>query len=426
MTTRTLSLLLSTAISTASMIFSPAQAGAEPVGGQVLLPDSSIEQADHIGRTAHTNTKIFVPTGGMRNLHPSNMGKAEPEAAPGTGFFETPASLGCVYGLVAASSGQTGCNPSDTTLANPLGGSKVIAIVDAFHYSTAFSDLQAFSAQFGLVAPTFANFQVVYASGTRPKEDIGWGLEAALDIQWAHAMAPNAKIYLVEAASNSFADLLSAVSVASNLVAAAGGGEVSMSWGGSEFPFEKNYDSYFTKSSVVYFAAAGDGPGVIWPSASPNVVSAGGTSLSRDASGNFQAELAWSSTGGGASKYEFRPAYQNVISQIVGKKRGTPDVAADANPNTGVWVYNWPNCGGWCIVGGTSVAAPVWAGIVNSANKFNTSSQAELTAVYSNLGKTSDFTDIIQGVCGPNQGYLTVTGWDFCTGVGSNFCYSGK
>src|SRR6266567_1265192 len=427
MTTRTLSLLLSTAISTASMIFSPAQAGAEPVGGQVLLPDSSIEQADHIGRTAHTNTKIFVPTGGMRNLHPSNMGKAEPEAAPGTGFFETPASLGCVYGLVAASSGQTGCNPSDPTLANPSGGSKAIAIVDAFHYPTALPDLQLFSSQFGLVAPTSANFQVVFANGTQPKEDIGWGLEAALDIEWAHAMAPQAKIYLVEAASNSFADLFTAITVANNLVAAAGGGEVSMSWGGSEFPFEKHYDSYFTKSGVVYFAAAGDGPGVIWPSAAPNVVSAGGTTISRDpTTGNFQLELAWSSTGGGPSKYETRPAYQQAISQIVGNKRGTPDIAAVADPNTGVWVYNTPYCGGWCIVGGTSVAAPVLAGIVNWAGKFSTSTSSELTTVYSNLGDASDFTDITHGVCGPNQGYLSVTGWDFCTGVGSSLGNLGK
>src|SRR5262249_15136903 len=154
-------------------------------------------------------------------------------------------SLGCVYGLTSPA--QTGCSPTDTTLLNPAGGAKAIAIVDAFHYPTAMSDLQIFSAQFGLPLPTNTNFQVVYASGTQPTADAVWGLEAALDIQWAHAMAPQAKIYLVEAASNSFADLLTAVSVASNYVAAAGGGEVSMSWGGSEFSFERFYDGYFTK-----------------------------------------------------------------------------------------------------------------------------------------------------------------------------------
>src|SRR5262249_4856947 len=227
-------------------------------------------------------------------------------------YYETPASLACVYGLTSVSPAQIGCNPNDPTLLNPSGGAKAIAIVDAFDYPTAMSDLQIFSAQFGLPAPTSANFQAVYASGTQPIADVGWGLEAALDIQWAHAMAPKATIYLVEAASNSFADLLSAVNVASNLVAAAGGGEVSMRWGGSEFAFQRLYDGYFTKSGVVYVAAAGDSAGVIWPSTSPNVVSAGGATNSRDANGNLQAQLAWSSTGGGPSKYESRPSYQSA------------------------------------------------------------------------------------------------------------------
>jgi subtilase family serine protease len=81
-----------------------------------------------------------------------------------------------------------------------------------------------------------------------------------------------------------------------------------------------------------------------------------------------------------------------MISQIVGNKRGTPDVAADADPNTGAWVYNVPYyCNGWCIVGGTSVAAPVWAGIVNTAGRFSASSQVELSTIYSNLGKTGRF-----------------------------------
>jgi kumamolisin len=338
MTPRALFLpFLTMAIAAGGTILAAGNGRAEPVGGQVVIPDSSIEQPEHIGRIAHTNIKIFVPTGGMGNFQPpSRTGGAGPETEPGPGFFETPASLGCVYRLTSTSTSR--CNPTDPTLANPSGGAKAIAIVDAFDYPTALSDLRAFASTFGFTPPTSANFQVVYASGTQPKADSGWGLEAALDIEWAFAMAPQAKIYLVEAASNSIADLLTAVSVASNLVVKAGGGEVSMSWGGSEFPFEKNYDSYFTKSPVVYFGAAGDGPGVIWPSAAPNVVSAGGTTISRDATtGDFKMEVAWSSTGGGPSKYESRPTYQNGISQIVGKKRGTPDVAADANPNTGVW-----------------------------------------------------------------------------------------
>jgi kumamolisin len=420
-----LSLLLWIAMTTGGATLSVADGRPDPVGGQVLIPDTSIEHADHIGRIAHTNTKILAFTGSIDSVHPP-LGGGGREIAPGSSYFETPASLGCVYRLTSVSSAQIGCNPTDPTLLNPSGGARAIAIVDAYDYPTAFSDLQIFSAQFGLPAPTTANFQVVYATGTPPKADSGWGLEAALDIEWAHAMAPHAKIYLVEAASNSYADLLSAVNVASNYVAQAGGGEVSMSWGGSEFSFERFYDGYFTKTGVVYFAAAGDSAGTIWPSTSPNVVSAGGTTNSRDASGNLQAQLAWSSTGGGPSRYESRPSYQSAISQVVGNKRGTPDVAADADPNTGVWVYNVPDCNGWCIVGGTSVAAPVWSGIVNAAGRFSSSSQVELSTIYSNLGKAADFTDITQGSCGPHQGYVTRTGWDFCTGAGSAFGTKGE
>jgi len=241
-----------------------------------------------------------------------------------------------------------------------------------------------------------------------------------LDIEWAHAMAPNAKIYLVEAGSSNFSDLLRAVSVANSLVSSAGGGEVSMSWGGSEFSGETSYDVYFTQSGVVYFASSGDSPGVIWPSTSRNVVSVGGTSLSRNpTTGNFQQEMAWQSGGGGPSVYEARPSYQSAISAIVGNRRGTPDVAADADPSTGVWVYAYPY---WYIVGGTSVAAPVWAGIVNAANKFYPTSQNELNVVYANQGTT----DIKAGSCGPNQGYFAGSGWDFCTGLGSPLGEGGK
>jgi subtilase family serine protease len=327
-------------------------------------------------------------------------------------FYETPASLACVYRLVSPVSG---CNPNTVT-APPTGGSNAIAIVDAYDYPTAMSDLAVFSSQFNLPTPTSANFQVVFASGRQPMVNADWNVEEALDIEWAHAMAPNAKIYLVEAASSSYSALLTAVSVASQLVAAAGGGEVSMSWGGSEFSSETFYDFYFTQPNVVYFAAAGDSSGVIWPSASPYVVSVGGTSVSRN-------PTSWQSGGGGPSLYETRPSYQNAISAILQNQRGTPDVAAVADPTSGVWVYSYPY---WYIVGGTSLATPVWAGIVNAAGHFYNSSQSELAVAYTNLENPADFTDIVQGSCGPNQGYLAVAGWDFCTGLGSPVGFGGK
>jgi kumamolisin len=337
---------------------------------------------------------------------------------------------------VPAATGFPSCNPNVVTL-NPTGGSKTIAIVDAYDDPNAASDLAAFSAQFGLPP---ANFQVVYASGTKPPQDItgGWEGEESLDIEWSHAMAPNANIILVEAASNVNADLYAAVKVASQLVAAAGGGEVSMSWGGAEFKTERLYDLYFQTPNVVYFASAGDSAGVEYPSASPFVVSAGGTSLSMSlSSGNFQLQLAWEDTGGGVSAIEPEPSYQHQ-ARIAGLNdfRGTPDISFDANPNTGVWIYDstpWYSGGQvfggpkqpWLIVGGTSVAAPSLAGVVNTAGKFAASTTAELTTIYSQAS-TGTFTDVTYGVCGFYDGFLAGTSYDFCTGLGSPFGYSGK
>ena len=128
-----------------------------------------------------------------------------------------------------------------------------------------------------------------------------------MDIEWAHAIAPNAKIYLVEAASDSNADLMYAVKVAS---AISGVKEISMSWGGSETKTEANYDSYFQTSGIVYVSSSGDTSAETeYPAVSPYVVAAGGTTLNRDSSGNFLSETAWSDTGCGPSTYESRPSY---------------------------------------------------------------------------------------------------------------------
>src|SRR5690348_14149517 len=187
--------------------FAASDAYGEARGGHVETPESSIEQPEHHGLRAHTNYKMFVPNAGMASAQTSL--REEPAQASGPPyagyFYETPASLGCVYQLVLPRA--AGCNPNTVT-ANPSGGSRAIAIVDAYHYPTAMSDLRAFSNQFQLPLPTSANFQVVYANGRQPPVNANWNIEAALDIQWAHAMAPNAKIYLVEAASNNFSDLL--------------------------------------------------------------------------------------------------------------------------------------------------------------------------------------------------------------------------
>jgi kumamolisin len=404
--------LCSVAVLTVLLVLSSlAPAQIRPVSGKVFTPDSSIERPADIGKRAHTNIHIFLPT--------EPMGNAQPFGPPFSGYaFETPASLACVYHLATA---VAGCNPNTVTK-NPSGGAKMIAIVDAFDAPSAANDLAAFSTQFGLPA---ANFQIVFASGTRPKNDPGWEIEESLDVQWAHAMAPSAKIVLVEAASNSFTDLMTAEDVASKMVNAAGGGEVSNSWGGSEFSGETSFDSHFVKAKVVFFASSGDSPGTSWPGTSPDVVSAGGTTVRRNPSTfNFISELPWDSAGGGVSSLEARPSYQNGIT-LVGNFRGVPDLSFDSNPITGVWVLD-SHQGGWFIVGGTSVASPSLAGIINSAGSFAASSNAELTTIYANMANTADFRGIVGGYCGPYAGYSAVAGWDFCTGVGVDTGKLGK
>jgi subtilase family serine protease len=389
--------------------------------GNVIIPGSSVEHPGDRGQRAHTNHLIVVPEKGSIRSSRTPVG-------------ETPGSLGCVYGTTSPtpncpitgniSSGNNG-------LPAPNGGASIIAIVDAYDYPTAEDDLNVFSNQFGLPPCTTANkcFQKVWASETKPSANCGWGQEAALDIEWAHAMAPNAQIVLVEAASSNFADLLFAVDKASAIVQASGlngRGQVSMSWGGSEFSSEAANDFHFGTSGVVYFASSGDSGGkTIWPGVSPNVVSAGGTTINRDTSGNYLSETAWSGSGGGKSAYEPIPLFQNPISDVVGGKRGVPDIAFDANPNTGVWVYDSTSCqglSGWLIFGGTSVSSPAFAGITNRAGSFASSSAAELGTIYSFCGSgasscsSPNFRDITSGTA---RRFTAKQGWDFVTGIGS-------
>lgn len=370
--------------------------------GDLLIPATSLERSQDVakGLRAHTNHLILA------------LSVSEPAAKASTVSYETPASIHSVYNL-----------PS-------TGGGGVIAVVTAYDYPTAENDLAVFSSTYHLPACTSTNgcFRKVYASGKKPAANGGWAQEAALDIEWAHAMAPNARIVLVEAASNSSTDLLPAIDVASSLVSpkAGGFGQVSMSWGFSEFSGETRWDSHFQTRGVVYFASSGDAGGQrTYPCTSPYVVCAGGTSIHRDGSGNFVSETAWSGSGGGPSPYEPRPSYQNSIVSIVGTRRGVPDVSFDADPHSGVIVYDstpYGGVSGLLIFGGTSVSAPAVAGIVNLAGHFYNSSAIESSTLYSNSG-TRNFRDIASGSAGS---YTAKPGWDFVTGIGSCLGVVGK
>lgn len=396
-----------------------------PGAGVIVRPSSSQPNATQDGRRARTHLRIMIPPAGAT---PPSAAPSSQSGPPTAGsFFETPASIACVYGVAA---GPSGCSPT-SALTNSSRGARAIAIVDAYDYTNAQADLAAFSKQFGLPAPTSSNFKVVYASGSQPPNGAGsgWDIEASLDIEYAHGLAPKAKIFLVETNSNSYSDLFAGVTKAAQLVAAAGGGEVSMSWGGSEFSSETSFDSYFKGSKVVFFASSGDEAGTEYPCVSPNVVCVGGTSNSRNQqTGKLQAQAAWVDTGGGASAYEKRPSYQKGIASVV-KVRGVPDVAAIADPRTGAWVYNstYYGYGRWLIVGGTSLASPVTAAIANAAATFRASSASELAVIYATLGKSgAGWTDVTLGYCGFYLGDAAGSGWDLCTGLGTPAGLSNK
>ena len=307
-------------------------------------------------------------------------------------------------------SAPTGYSPADIRGFYNLpqtGGSGTIAIIDAYDSPNAQNDLTRFSAQFGL--PT-ANFEKHMMTTSIPTNS-GWGLEIALDVQWAHAIAPNSKILLVEAKSNSLTDLLAAVDYARqrpDVVA------ISMSWGSSEFSTENLYDSHFTSSyGASFFASSGDsGAGVIWPSSSPNVVAVGGTTL-KYVSG-VATETGWSGSGGGVSSYESRPSYQTSYG-LSYAKRAVPDVSYDADPATGFSVYDSSYNGqsGWFQVGGTSAGAPQWAAIQALGLSSNNSN------FYADAKSANYLTYFRDVMTGSNGRYTASTGYDLVTGLGS-------
>ena len=287
------------------------------------------------------------------------------------------------------------------------GGGTTIAIIDAYDDPNVQNDLTVFSTQYGLLPISFVEHKMASTISVNR----GWALEISLDVQWAHAIAPNATILLVEARSSSLSDLLAAINYAKsqpNVVA------VSMSWGGSEFSTETSYDTYFSSSGITFFASSGDsGAGVIWPSSSPNVVAVGGTTLNLG-SGSV-VETGWSGSGGGVSAYEPEPAYQTNFG-LTSSMRAVPDVSYDADPSTGVAVYDslgYSGQYGWFQVGGTSAGAPQWAaiqalGLTASNNNFYQDAKSSTYASY--------FRDITSGSNGP---YSAGPGYDYVTGLGS-------
>jgi subtilase family serine protease len=311
------------------------------------------------------------------------------------------------------------------------GAGQIIGIVDAYDDANVQNDLNVFSKQFGLPACTSANgcFRQIYASGKRPAANANWSVEIALDVEWAHAIAPQASIILVEASSNSLSNLCAAVDVAVRN----GASVVSMSWMSGEFSGETSMDNHFVSNGATFVAASGDsGTGAAYPAASPNVIGVGGTTLVLDANGNYLGETAWNGSGGGLSGYEHEPMFQAQfgIPDDPRGVRGIPDVSYDASPVTGFAIYDSVainGTSGWLQVGGTSAGTPQWAALIAIANSMRTSTRkAHLsgpnTILYSlaksNIG--ANFRPVTQGTNG-TCGLLcdAMIGYDYVTGLGT-------
>ncbi len=275
----------------------------------------------------------------------------------------TPAQLGHAYGLDSVAFHANG----QTIPGN--GAGQTIAIVDPFHDPLLASDLHKFDQAFGLPDPVLNQVNLA-----RKKTNDGWASEESLDVEWAHAIAPAAAIVVVEARSDSTANLIAAVNVARRLPAVS---VVSMSWGGSELHNESTFDRTFTTLpghiGVTFVASSGDSgarAGAEWPAVSPNILSVGGTTLNLDGAGNYSYETPWVSSSSGNSIFEAEPAFQ-AATQSSGK-RSTPDVSFDANPNTGVDVFATTpshHQSTWQVIGGTSLGSPAWAAIIAIADQ---------------------------------------------------------
>lgn len=292
--------------------------------------------------------------------------------------------------------------------------STIIAIVDAFGYDNAESDLAVYRSQFGLPACTRKNgcFKKLNQRGKQknyPAQNLGWAQESALDLDMASAMCPNCTIYLVEADTNSFRNLGEAVNTAASL----GAHVISNSYGGKEGKRVANFEPFYDHPGVAVTASTGDdGYGVQAPADMPGVISVGGTHLIADGSNRGWSETVWRGAGSGCSKVFAKPAWQTDNGC---KQRMIGDTSAVADPATGVAVYGPNNQGGssWFVFGGTSVSAPLVGGIFGA----NGGAVDAASTIYANTSALFDVTSGSNGTCRKpyfctgEAGYDGPTGW---------------
>jgi subtilase family serine protease len=373
-------------------------------------------------------TSLLAPAG-LHLLGSTSLPAAVPAPAPTIyNLFQSPSQIRTAYGV------------SSLPVTNQ-GQGMTIAIVDAYNNPDIAFDVSEFSALFGLPQmdgvgsdPTFS-VSTPTGQAAPASAPVSWSVEQSLDVEWVHSIAPYANIDLVQTQDNSGDHLFAAEAdgqpYASGVVYAAGLPGVSVvsnSYGGGEFAGENFYDGQFTTNpNVAMTFSTGDrgAPGE-YPAYSPNVVAVGGTSLyTRTGRGAYGSEAGWAGGGGGVSLYEGTPSFQSNNGVNFGA-RSIPDVSMDADPNTGVSVINNQYYFGSVVdVGGTSLAAPMWAGVIALGDQlriggggFALNSVAVNNAFYAAYNSPSyhtDFHDVTTG----NNGFAAGPGYDLVTGIGT-------
>jgi subtilase family serine protease len=303
------------------------------------------------------------------------------------------------------------------------GAGQTVSIVDAYGSSSITTDVASFCSRFSL--PT-CNLNIYYPDGKPRKSNSGWAIETSLDVEWAHAIAPQATIALVVAYDGSFRHIYNAISYAINSVP--GVTVLSMSFGilESDFPKKGSYtisafhNLFVTayNKGISSFASSGDNGAksannIIYPASDPFVTAVGGTSLYLTSDGSYRSETTWSGSGAGASKVFTKPSYQTGVGDST---RDIADVAYDADPKTGVYVYCTPN---WYEVGGTSVGAPQWAALFAIAVQYHSHTYGNANNALYHIS-SSVYHDITTG----SDGYYSAgVGWDYPTGWGTPDAY---
>jgi subtilase family serine protease len=348
---------------------------------------------------SHRAVKVCAaPVAGTAECHAWVRTDVQPLATP-SGYG--PADLRSAYNLTSSgSSAQT------------------IAIVDAYDDPSAEADLAVYRSQFGLPACITANgcFRKIDQNGgtSYPRKNAGWALEISLDLDMASAICPACHILLVEAKTNSFANL----GAAENQAVAQHANVISNSWGGSDAS-DSTYGAYFNHPGTAITVSSGDGGyGVEYPASSHYVTAVGGTSLTSGGGSRGWTESAWSGAGSGCST--LNTALSGASSLNTGcTKRAVADASAVADPNTGVAVYDtttYQGRSGWFVVGGTSASSPIIAGVYALAGN---EASIDNNYPYTHSSSFFDVTSGSNGTCPTAQWCTARAGWDGPTGLGT-------